>query len=154
MTLKITRKEVIHVQEIWANGVVTIGNKFANGEDYISYAENFIDLTYGYSLGDVLFKPTFAAKKQFRLSKIAALSYFIGGNSNYDEDKGFALNMWESIRFENIGIQLNNNLAVAMGNYFFLKDNQETKVEYSFVYKKINNGNLVIILHDSHVPFN
>ena len=106
-------------------------------------------------MGEVLFKPTLASVQQFRLTKVAALSYFIGGNSNFDEDNGFALLGWKAVRFENIGIKIEGNIAIAMGNYFFQKeDNSEVKVEYTFVYKKDDSRKLYIILHDSHFPFN
>ena len=42
---------------------------------------------------------------------------------------------------------------MAMGNYFITRDNVETKVEYSLVYKKDDQCNLRIILHDSHLPY-
>ena len=43
---------------------------------------------------------------------------------------------------------------MAMGNYFFTDENGDiTKVEYSFVYKRI--GDIVkIILHHSSLPYN
>jgi hypothetical protein len=40
-----------------------------------------------------------------------------------------------------------------MGNYYFTKDDVELKVEFSFVFKKDDNGILRIILHDSHLPY-
>ena len=150
----ITEKEVLEAQEKWAAGVMDIGKKFFEKKDYVSYAEIFLDTLYAFSVGDVLFKPTFASETQFRLTKKAALSYFIGGDSDFTEDTGFALMNWCNIRFENIRICIEGNIAITMGNYYFMKtDNIETKVEYSFVYKKDDTGNLCIILHDSHLPY-
>ena len=40
-----------------------------------------------------------------------------------------------------------------MGNYYFTNNEGTIKVEFSFVYKKDNNGDLRIILHDSHLPY-
>ena len=41
-----------------------------------------------------------------------------------------------------------------MGNYFFTDLNGgKTKVEYSFVYKKNDLGELKIILHHSSLPY-
>ena len=42
-----------------------------------------------------------------------------------------------------------------MGNYYFLGTGQkkEIKVEYTFGYIKDNNGNLLINLHHSSLPF-
>ena len=60
---------------------------------------------------------------------------------------------WTKIRWENSGIQLFQNIATAMGNYYFTKDDVELKVEFSFVFKKDDDGILRIILHDSHLPY-
>lgn len=149
----ITEKEVIEAQEKWAIGVIDIGKQFLEKKDYLSCAELFLDKLYAFSMGDVLFKPTLASEKQFRLNKEAALSYFVGGNTNFNEDNGFALNCWTDIRFENQGIKIEGNIAITMGNYFMIKGGVETKVEYSFVYRKDDQGNLRIILHDSHLPY-
>lgn len=149
----ITEKEVLEAQEKWAVGVIDIGKKFSEKKDYISCAELFLDELYGFNYGDVLFKPTLASETQFRLDKASALSYFVGGSTDYKEDNGFALNCWTHIRFENSGVRIEGNIAITMGNYFMIKDKTEMKVEYSFVYKKDDHGKLRIILHDSHLPY-
>ncbi|MDG1283964.1 MAG: phosphoribosyl-AMP cyclohydrolase, partial [Flavobacteriales bacterium] len=92
--MQISEEEVLQVQQNWSNGVVEIGKKFDNNLDYISYAEEFLDKLYNFRNGDVLFKPTFASESQFRLNKASALSYFIGDNQEFNEDKGFALSCW------------------------------------------------------------
>jgi len=151
----ITKEEVLSAQKQWSDGLLNIEKLYAEDADYIQMAANYLSELYGFHMGEVLFKPTLASVQQFRLTKEAALSYFIGGNSNFDEDNGFALLGWKAVRFENIGIKIEENIAIAMGNYFFLKeDNSEVKVEYTFVYKKDDSGKLYIILHDSHFPYN
>ena len=56
--------------------------------------------------------------------------------------------------FENAGIVLSADTALAMGNYFFTDTNgDETKVEYTFGYVKDKDGNLRINVHHSSVPF-
>jgi hypothetical protein len=149
----IIEEDVIQAQKEWRACVINIGEKFIKKEDYLSYAKTFLDTLYAFNLGDVLFKPTLASEKQFRLTKSSALSYFVGGDPNFTEDKGFALTCWEDIRFENQKILIEGRLALTMGNYFMIKDGIETKVEYSLIYKKDHEGNLRIILHDSHLPY-
>ena len=81
------------------------------------------------------------------------MAYFVGGNNDYSEDTGFAIKGWKKIRWDNAGINILNDCAICMGNYFFSQDNEDDlKVEYSMVIKKID-GKLKIILHDSHLPF-
>ena len=73
----------------------------------------------------------------------------IGRAYTNGEDKGFALQPWSEVRFENIGIRLGCSDALAMGNYYFtdLNSGQEAKVEYTFGYRKDEDGNLFIDLH-------
>ena len=151
--MKISEEEVLQVQQKWSNGVVEIGKKFDSNLDYISYAEEFLDKLYNFKNGDVLFKPTFASESQFRLNKISALSYFIGDNQEFNEDKGFALKPWIKVSFENHDFILEKNRAIVMGNYYFTdKENNIVKVEYTFGYKLINSK-LFINLHHSSLPY-
>ena len=114
----------------------------------------FISNLYGFENGIVQFKPTKASDSQFRNNIESALSYFIGGNDSFIEDTGFATNPWSRVEFKNESIHIINNIATAMGNYFFtdIKGNI-IKVEYSFVYKKIGDS-IKIILHHSSLPYN
>ena len=151
----ISKKEVLNIQEKWSDGLLNIGKLYRNSSDYKQAALNYLSDLYGFHMGEVFFKPTLASVQQFRLTKDAALSYFIGGNSNFDEDSGFALLEWKAVRFKNIGLRIEGNIAIAMGNYYFQKeDKSEVKVEYTFIYKKDDYGKLCIILHDSHFPYN
>ncbi len=151
----ITEQEVLGAQKAWGEGIVMIGKVFLENGDYKTTATEHINKLYNYQEGAVLFKPTLAYQKQFRTDFEGALSYFIGGNSNYPEDKGFAIKPWNSVRWENIGTKIIGNMAVAMGNYYFAPVNggDDVKVEYSFAYTKDKEGKLKIILHDSHIPF-
>jgi len=149
----ITKEDVVSIQKKWSDGLLDIVNQHQNNLDFTSCASEFIDRLYDYQNTEVLFKPTLAKEIQFRNSKDAALSYFIGNNSNFPEDNGFALKGWSNVKWENSGIQLFENIAIAMGNYYFTNNDGTIKVEFSFVYKKDNNGDLKIILHDSHLPY-
>lgn len=152
----ITEKEVVTAQRAWGEGIINIGKTYTDGGDYAAAAASHIDRFYGYDLSMVLFKPTLAAEKQFRSTFDSALSYFVGGNPSYPEDKGFAIRPWTKVRWENAGI-INNacNMAVAMGNYYFTPadGSPDTKVEYTFGYVRDSAGNLKIVVHDSSVPF-
>jgi len=151
----ITEDEVLAIQQVWSESIVSIGKVYLDGGDYVAAAENHIDELYGFELGKVLFKPTLASEKQFRLTKVSALSYFVGHNPDYTEDHGFAIKPWSAIRWESAGITVLGNVALAMGNYYFTpaKGGDDVKVEYSFAYVKDENGKLKIVLHDSHLPY-
>ncbi|MEO1431032.1 MAG: hypothetical protein AAFV71_18600 [Cyanobacteria bacterium J06633_8] len=150
----ITKKDVIDAQETWGNAIVAIGKAYKDGGDYKTLAANTVDNLYGYDEGTVLFKPTKASEGQFRLREEEALSYFVKGKVS--EDKGFALQPWSKVRFENAGVSVDCSDALAMGNYYFTDANtgKETKVEYTFGYRRNNDGKLLIDLHHSSLPFN
>ena len=149
-----TEQEIIRAQDAWGNGIVKIGSLKDDIVAATRAADQHLDTLYAFDLGKVLFKPTKCAQVQFRLDKVAALSYFIGGNSDFAEDKGFAINPWTAVRFKNAAIILEENRAIAMGNYWFTDpDGNETKVEYTFGYKKDAAGKIRIDLHHSSLPF-
>ncbi|MGF1461592.1 MAG: phosphoribosyl-AMP cyclohydrolase [Maricaulaceae bacterium] len=151
----ITEQEVVEAQNAWGQGIVDIGQAYSQGGDYVGAASDHINQFYGYDLSLVLFKPTLAADEQFRGAFDGALSYFVGGNPSYPEDKGFALKPWTKVRWENAGITNNTcKMAVAMGNYYFTpQKGDETKVEYTIGYVKDVDGDLRMVVHKSSLPF-
>ena len=147
-------QEIEKAQEKWGKGIVKIGELKDSLKECRMFTIDFINKMYNYENGIVQFKPTKASDFQFRGDVKAALSYFIGSDSDFIEDKGFALNPWVKVDFENNSINIINDIAIAMGNYFFTdNDGGKTKVEYSFVYKKNDIGDLKIILHHSSLPY-
>ena len=148
----IKKIEIEKAQNSWGNGIITIGKLKDNPIESRIFTVNFINKHYDF--GDFLFKPTKASEKQFRNNNKSALSYFIGSDNDYAEDKGFALNPWVMVEFKNESINIYDNLATAMGNYFFTDPHGEkTKVEFSFVYKKNKEGEIKIVLHHSSFPY-
>lgn len=150
----ITKDQVTEAQEKWGNGVVKIGALKEKRTECEAFASSFLDDRYAFASSTVLFKPTKCEIEQFRPTKSEALSYFIAGEDRAcDEDKGFAIQPWTKVRFENTGIILEEKRAIAMGNYFFTDLNgNEAKVEYTFGYK-LENGELKIDLHHSSFPY-
>lgn len=151
---RILEEEVIAAQQTWGDAIVAIGNAYLNEEDYSALAFKTVDELYAYDESIVLFKPTKAAQMQFRLTKDEAASYFVEGI--VPEDHGFALQPWNKVRFENAGIFIDDDSAIAMGNYFFTDANTgiEAKVEFTFGYIKDELGNLLINVHHSSFPYN
>ena len=115
----VKKDQVINAQTEWGNGVVKIGSLKENKSECEIFTNEFLDKLYYYDKGVVLFKPTKCAFEQFRATQAEAKSYFIAGDDRAcQEDKGFALNPWTNVRFENPIIL--ENSAIAMGNYFLL----------------------------------
>jgi hypothetical protein len=153
---RIKKKDIIKVQKRWGEGILKIRQAHLEGKDYRKVAIDHINTFYAYQYGEVLFKPTIAHIEQFRLDFTAALSYFIGGNSEFPEDDGFALLPWVNVEWESAGIKIFNDTAIAMGNYYFTPEAENmppVKVEYSFTYIKAPDKKLRIVLHHSSYPY-
>ena len=150
----ISLKEVESIQKKWGDNLVELGKLKGDFDACKKESKLMIDSLYGFDEGEVLFKPTKAKDQQFRLSFEGAQSYFIGGDKNFSEDSGFALQPWTNVRFENASVILNEKTAIAMGNYFFTELNGNViKVEYTFGYFLDSTGNLKINLHHSSLPY-
>ena len=159
--LVVTEAEVMDAQAAWATAIKRISKVYLDKGDYVKCASNAAAELYGYGHSNVLFKPTKAAKHPFRPTGAAAMSYFVGGKAvegGYDEDAGFAINGgkgWSEVVFDNHQIDLIHNVAIAMGEYRFTcsTTGKESKVEYTFGYKKNRDGKVRIFLHHSSVPY-
>jgi hypothetical protein len=157
----ITYEEVNAAQQAWCDALVKIGKLKEEGGDYKSFALQVLSEAYNYDSGKVFFKPTLAYGDQtFRNDKKGALAYFVGGDPDYPNDKGFALQPWVKARFDNAGqnnegIQIYGSIAITMGNVWVTaKDGKEVMVDKTWVFKKGKDGKLRIIVHKSSLPFN
>ena len=150
----ITKSQIHETQRKWGDGIVKIGALKDNESECLKFTSSFLNSLYDFENNDVLFKPTKAADEQFRPNFQMALSYFLGGSQSYcSEDEGFAMKPWLDVKFVNSGFIIENERAIAMGNYFFTDfSGAIVKVEYTFGYK-LRNGSLVIDLHHSSLPF-
>ncbi len=154
MAKQIGKDELLEAQKLWGDGIIEIGEAYLDNGEVRKATQKLLDNLYGFREGTVLFKPTKASDSQFRLTVDSALSYFIGQNSEYAEDKGFAIQPWKNVRFENDGFIFNEKQALAMGNYYFTDyKGNEVKVEYTFGYFCSEPGSLKINLHHSSLPF-
>ena len=156
----ITYDEVNAAQQAWCDALVKIGKLKEEGGDYKAYAEKVLSEAYNYDYGKVFFKPTLAFGDQtFRNNKKGALAYFVGGDPDYPNDKGFALTPWVKARYDNAGgnnagIQIYGSVAITMGNVWVTdKTGKEVMVDKTWVFKKGKDGKLRIIVHKSALPY-
>lgn len=148
---EITKADIERAQKGWGDAVVAIGKA---GDNAAEVAENAARSAYAFDLGPIQFKPTLASVEPFRPDLEGTLSYFVSGNKNYGEDKGFALKPWSNVRFDNHTVKLHGNIAIAMGHYYFTGPNgKETKVEYTKGYVKTPDNRVLIFLQDSSLPY-
>ena len=149
---EITQADLEAAQKAWGDAVVTIGK--TDSDEAATVAEKIARSAYAFELGPIQFKPTLAAEQPFRPDVEGTVSYFVGGNDAYPEDKGFALTPWTNVRFDNHTIKMHGNVAIAMGHYYFTNTSgEETKVEYTKGYVKTDDNQVLIFLQDSSMPY-
>ncbi|MEM6582750.1 MAG: hypothetical protein AAF699_15830 [Pseudomonadota bacterium] len=147
----ITQDDIKAAQKAWGDAVVAIGKA---GDKAPEVAKKAAQSAYSFTLGPIMFKPTLVAEHPFRPDLEGTLSYFVGGNADYKEDKGFALKPWSAVRFDNHGVKIKGNIAIVMGEYYFTgPDKTETKVEFTKGYVKTPDNRVLIFLQDSSLPF-
>lgn len=156
----ITYDEVNKAQQAWCDALVKIGKLKEEGGDYSAFANEVLSDAYNYDFGKVFFKPTLAFGDQtFRNDKKGALAYFVGGDPDYPNDKGFALKPWVKARFDNTGegnqgIQIYGSVAITMGNVWVTdKEGNEVMVDKTWVFRKGKDGKIRIIVHKSSLPY-
>ena len=162
-TTTITADEVRTAQANWAQAIKTISAVHKEGGDFVGSAGAAAGELYGYGKTNVLFKPTKATNNPFRATGEDAMSYFVGadamGNAKFKgEDAGFAINGgrgWKDVTFRNHQVELNGPTAQAMGDYVFTDatSGDKVRVEYTFGYKRNDDGKVRIYLHHSSVPY-
>ncbi|MDJ0759451.1 MAG: phosphoribosyl-AMP cyclohydrolase [Woeseiaceae bacterium] len=147
----ITQSDVENAQKAWGDAVVAIGKA---GDDAAAVAKKAAKTAYAFELGPIQFKPTLASEQPFRPDLEGTLSYFVSGNDKFAEDSGFALKPWSNVRFDNHTVNMQGNIAIAMGHYYFTgPDGSETKVEYTKGYVKTEDDRVLIFLQDSSLPY-
>jgi hypothetical protein len=152
----ISEVEVLDAQKAWCNALVNISEEGKKSQAAAkALAEKVIDAAYAYQLGPVLFKPTLTSGKDtFRLTKDGALSYFVGGDSKYPNDSGFALKDWKKCEIKNVGIVITGNAAMTLGNVIITDSaNKITTVDKTWGFVKDDKGALRIVLHHSSLPY-
>ncbi len=149
--------EVLEAQRAWGQALVQISEDFETGghAKASQTAMAAIDRTYGFGLGPVLFKPTLAVAPQtVRTDVEGALSYFVGGNPRYPEDRGFACLGWRSVEMRNIALRFEGSVALVMCQATFTNRlGESTTVDKTLGFVKDDRGAMRIVLHHSSLPY-
>merc|ERR1719247_86013 len=129
----VSKADVEAAQKLWAESIASISKVYADEGDFVAAAGE------------------------------AAMSYFVGAEAMKNdafkgEDAGFAINGgrgWKDVTFRNHQIELFGTTAHAMGDYVFTDatSGDKVRVEYTFVYKRCEDGEVRICLHHSSVPY-
>jgi hypothetical protein len=157
--MTITERQVNAAQQAWCDGLVRIGTVLKASGDFRAAATAVIDELYDYQDGVVFFKPTLAHGRQtFRNTARGALSYFIAGDPEFPDDKGFALKPWARVWYDNNaaenGIQIHGIIAITMGNVYLADyEGNEIMVDKTFVFRLCKDGKLRLCAHKSALPY-
>ena len=155
--MTITEKELAEARINWGKGLIDISSTYDHDSinKVNSLASGILDNLYGFEFGPILFKPTLSGGIQtFRTDKEGTLSYFIGQNSKYSLDTGFALKSWRESNSETSSVFVENDIAMWMGWVSLTnKDGDVVKVDKSWGYKRNKDGILKIVLHHSSLPY-
>jgi len=153
----VTESEVVGAQKAWGDALVQISSDFASGgiTKARATAMAVLDSAYGYNMGPVLFKPTLTVAPQtFRVTRDGALAYFVGGDTNFPKDTGFALKGWTKVEIRNAAIHINGDVAKTIGNVVLTdKSGKQTTVDKTWAFKKDDMGKMRIVLHHSSLPY-
>ena len=153
----INGKDMNDARNAWGDGVILISETFNKKgiEEATIIAKKILQDLYAFELGPILFKPTLSSGNQtFRSNLEGALSYFVGNNSKYPMDDGFGINSWHKFESETSDIFIEGDIALWMGWVTLTNGNGDIiKVDKSWAYKKMSNGNLKIVLHHSSLPY-
>lgn len=163
----ISAKEVRAAHKGWTDALVSISqtNKKDGFKAAKSLAGDVIDAAYGYQLGAVAFKPTWAnGDTTFRTTRDGAVSYFVGGDKNFD-DLGYAIgnkpdpvtgerSAWKKAWFDRSVMRLDGNTATVQG-FMYTKDEDGNVgyVDKTWSYQKDDEGTVRIVLHHSSSPY-
>jgi len=157
--MTITEDQVNAAQQAWCDGLIAIGKIHQAAGNFRATAASLINDLYDYSEGVVFFKPTMAHGKQtFRATSKGALSYFVGGDPDFPDDKGFALQPWARVCYENNaaenGIQIHGNIAITMGNVYLTDyHHNEIMVDKTFAFRLCPDQRLRLCVHKSALPY-
>ena len=152
----ISEAEVLAAQQGWCNALLDISktHKEQGHAAAKKLAKDIIDAAYGYQMGAVLFKPTLTVVPQtFRPTSEGALSYFVGGDENFPNDKGFALMGWTDCQVENNAVFVAGDSASTIGKVHFTNKDGVTSVDKSWKFAKDDEGAVRIMLHHSSLEY-
>ncbi len=153
----VTEAEVLAMQQTWCKALVDISQTHRrDGQPAAkALAERVIDAAYGYQMGAVLFKPTLTTNPQtFRITRAGALAYFVGGDTAFPKDTGFALKGWQKCEVDNAAVFIAGDSATTMGKVRITgPDGNITTVDKTWKFVKDDAGKLRIVVHHSSLEY-
>ena len=147
-----TIKTIQETQKRWSDALLAISNAYASKRDYLSLSKKYIVELYAFNkdMSGILFKPTLAFDKPVRTDLEGTLSYFVGHNSSYPFDTGFALQNWKSVTFDNHAFYSHNDLLFVSGQYVFTTHEMDTtQADFTFGYTCCDQTWKIMLQHSS-----
>ena len=153
----VTTEEVEACQKAWADAIVNISKIYRDKGKFVEAAGEAAGALYGYGHGNVLFKPTKAAVNPFRPDASEAMSYFVGENNvekGYRRGRRLRHQRWQGLEEGSPTPPSPAFLRPACHRHPRHRYHRPRhRVEYTFGYKRNDDGNVRICLHHSSVPY-
>jgi hypothetical protein len=154
----ITEEEVSNMNKAWGETLIGIGKTYEEeGFDAAkALTEQALKNFFCYHLGiPVGLKPSRSiAPQTFRTTPEAALAYYVGNNSAYPNDKGFALKGWIKVENYPATVLLLGRMALSMGTEHLTdKNGNITLVDKTWGLMKEDDGNICIVIQHGSVPY-
>jgi hypothetical protein len=150
-----SKADVEAAQRAWCNALIEIGSVSKASGDAKDTASKILSTAYNYDRGTVLFKPTLTHGDQtFRMTKAGALAYFVGGDSAFPNDSGFALKQWVKCEPKVAGVVSSGDMTIAMGKVHLENaKGDKVTVDKTFGYLRDSDGTMRIVLHHSSLEY-
>jgi hypothetical protein len=154
----ITEDEVGNMNKAWGDSLANISKTYEEeGFDAAkNLTEQLIDKFFCFHLGiPVGVKPSRAVAPQtFRTTPEGVLANYVGNNSDYPNDTGFALKGWVKVENYPSTILLLGRVALFMGTYSLTnKDGNVTLLDITWGFLKEDDGNLCFTIGHGSLPY-
>lgn len=153
LKISISEAEIIAFQKAYGISFNAISQSVEDNSYYETAARKHIDKNYNIESGEFMFKIGNETSSNYRSTYDGILSYFIGKNKAFPNDKGITKQNWRKIDWNNNGIIKDGDMAIVMGQATLTNQNGETRLQnYTMCLKKTEGGNLKLIAHKIAKP--
>jgi len=156
----LSEKDVHQAQKSYAKAIKQISKTYYAGGNYVKEARMAAGKLYDGKV-KVVFKLNEVKDTHIRPVAAEAMPFIAGGT--VDDDHGieeparFAISGskgWSDVKFENIQIEVADNVAIALGKYYFTcaETSGIAEADFTFGYRKDELGKVGIFFHNSSIP--
>ncbi len=148
----ISETEINSFQKSYGDSFNSLANAIEDESYYELKARDHIDQFYNFDDGRVMFKIGHESEQPFRYTADGLLSYLIGKNKDFPNDKGIAKEYWRKIEWNNLGITIEGEIAIVIGKVSMENNEITSHQNYTMVLKRNRDGIIKLIAHKITFP--